>query len=104
MIFLPSFLPLLSPVNTPRTSHIPYRLILTPFFYSILFLLFKERIEKMMQDLRGRVMNFLDDPSLEAVKVRVCQFQLSPNISESRHARQLSTTCIWATSRLKFYT
>ena len=23
----------------------------------------------MMQDLRGRVMNFLDDPSLEAVKV-----------------------------------
>lgn len=29
----------------------------------------QERIEKMMQDLRGRVMDLLDDPSLEAVKV-----------------------------------
>jgi hypothetical protein len=34
-----------------------------------LFLHTQERIEKMMQDLRGRVMDLLDDPSLEAVKV-----------------------------------
>ena len=43
--------------------------VLTSHSHVLSFKNIKERTERMMQDLRGRVMDLLDDPALEAVKL-----------------------------------